>query len=651
MELTGRPSSLAFADDLSLYLNSEANANCLLEKVLQFEHWSGLRLALSKSFVTGIMHGKGATRRTSALARDGRGGAEKPSRVHPCDRILMEDDGNDCLLVRRLEPKGIEQIRCARCLQDRSQGKFPQGASNADDNDKICYTCRSQWRPLGIIYNGHPLPIIPGSSPTRFLGIHGDMRGTCSMQISLVFQKSASIVNFLREKKLSTRHSLSLVSMTLPSYVRFPSGMISWTGNSLLKLDRLWMQAYKMACGVSRSTASCIMRFPSALGGRNLPTPLAVICETVWSHLESCCFDMGGLQELLLLEYKEALSTWDCHDLAELQRAVASKTPTWRQATTNRFIYACFLANMLNITLIWEPFPKEAIWCTPSIQLAQLLIELRAHLTIPGQDPAQRFLCLGIQEEVDTVQLRSLSGLQLTLSLNSRAGRSTSVTLRDALTINFPAVRDIHQLRAVLIGSPLCEVHGTARTDHHRQGALFNLVISEKHAPSKSPNLPTPSRTGVQGEEGTDVPVHNVPDGLPDQEAPPSTARHASRSPSMEPAAPPPQGPPLSWFGATKLLRERLQELQRRAKQGPLQHGVAMELARLMAGQEAFDKLLPKLKAAHYLDLKDLPRASRGPSESGRLNFFLPSLKGASPADLALASAWLSHRDTKDSND
>jgi hypothetical protein len=40
---------LAFADDLSLYLNSEANANCLLEEVLQFEHWSGLRLALSKS--------------------------------------------------------------------------------------------------------------------------------------------------------------------------------------------------------------------------------------------------------------------------------------------------------------------------------------------------------------------------------------------------------------------------------------------------------------------------------------------------------------------------------------------------------------------------------------------------------------------------
>ena len=52
--VTGAPkfSHLAFADDLSLYLNSEANANKLLEKVHLFERWSGLRIALSKSFVT-----------------------------------------------------------------------------------------------------------------------------------------------------------------------------------------------------------------------------------------------------------------------------------------------------------------------------------------------------------------------------------------------------------------------------------------------------------------------------------------------------------------------------------------------------------------------------------------------------------------------
>ncbi len=102
--------------------------------------------------------------------------------------------------------------------------------------------------------------------------------------------------------------------------------------------------------------------------------------------------------------------------MAELQRAVASNKTTWRQATKNRYTYACFLANMLNITLVWEPFPKEAIRCTPRTQLAMLLIELRAHLIIPGQDPAQKFLCLDIQKEADTMQLQSLSGLKLMLS-------------------------------------------------------------------------------------------------------------------------------------------------------------------------------------------------------------------------------------------
>jgi hypothetical protein len=197
------------------------------------------------------------------------------------------------------------------------------------------------------------------------------MRGDCSQQISLIFQQSAAIVVFLQEKKLSIRHSLSLVSMTLPSYVRFPSGVLSWTIGALRTLDRLWMRAYKMACGVSQSTASCILRLPAELGGRNLPTPLAAVCETLWNHLESCCFGLGGLRELLFLEYQEALNMWHCSDLTELQRAVARHNLTWHRASENRFTFACFLANMLKITLLWQPFPKDSIWCTPSTQLAR----------------------------------------------------------------------------------------------------------------------------------------------------------------------------------------------------------------------------------------------------------------------------------------
>jgi len=245
--------------------------------------------------------------------------------------------------------------------------------------------------------------------------------------------------------------------------------------------------------------------------------------------------------------------------------------------SADRYTYACFLAHAQN-HFDMGALPEGGHLVHPQYPIGPASHRTTRPLHHSWPRPSSEIFVSRMQEEADTVQLQSLSGLPLTLSLNSRAGRSTSVTLRDALAMNFPAVRDIHQLRAVLIGTPLCEVHGTARTDHHRQGTLFNIMISDERAPSKGPNLPTPSRTEVQGVENTDVLAHTVLDGLLDPEAPPSAARHSSRSSSPEPAAPPPTGPPLSWYGATKLLRERLQGLQRRAQQGPLQHGVAVEL-------------------------------------------------------------------------
>jgi hypothetical protein len=224
---------LAFADALSLYLNSEANANQLLAKVHLFEKWSGLRIALTKSLVTAVTHGREAVSRASEVTRGHLARSRMAPRAHPCDLIAMEEDNEDHLLLRQFRSNAASTNRCIKCQKDKSLDRFPLAPPSSLDCAPICISCKSQWLPSGILYNGNPLPVIPGSSPTRFLGIHGDMEGDCSSQISLIFQQSASIIAFLRQEKLSARHSLSLVSMTLPSNVRFPSGVISWTRSSL----------------------------------------------------------------------------------------------------------------------------------------------------------------------------------------------------------------------------------------------------------------------------------------------------------------------------------------------------------------------------------------------------------------------------------
>jgi hypothetical protein len=161
------------------------------------------------------------------------------SRAHPWDLTAMEEDDDEHLLLRRFSSNSATSIRCVKCQKDKHPHRFPQAPPLSLDSAPTCISCRSQWLPSGILYNGNPLPVIPGSSPTRVLGIHGDMEGDLSPQISLIFQQSASSIIVLRQKKLSARHSLSLVSMTLPSYVRFPIGVISWSSSSLRKLDRL----------------------------------------------------------------------------------------------------------------------------------------------------------------------------------------------------------------------------------------------------------------------------------------------------------------------------------------------------------------------------------------------------------------------------
>jgi hypothetical protein len=161
---------------------------------------------------------------------------------------------------------------------------------------------------------------------------------------------------------------------------------------------------------------------------------------------------------------------WHCSDLTEPQMAVSRHNLAWQRASENRFTFACFLANMLKITLLCQPFPKDSIWCTQSTQLARILIELQALLPIPGHSLDSRFRCTHVQEEDDTAIFCNSAGNLVKIPLNSRAGCSTEFTLRDMIVINFPAVRDTSQLRAVLKDTPLCEVHGTTRTNGHQQG-------------------------------------------------------------------------------------------------------------------------------------------------------------------------------------
>jgi hypothetical protein len=114
-----------------------------------------------------------------------------------------------------------------------------------------------------------------------------------------------------------------------------------------------------------------------------------------------------------------------------------------------------------------------------------------------------------IHEEADTVTLRDVMRVSVRIYLNPKAGHSTSATLKDVLFLNFPAVRDIHQLRGLLTGTPLCEILGSSRSAIHRQGTLIDFgALDGQRDLAEATRAPLPSHvdTPLLGErtDGTD---------------------------------------------------------------------------------------------------------------------------------------------------
>ena len=60
----------AFANDLSLYVENTADANELLRIMAEFEEWSGLRISIKTSLVTGALYGQEEVVRNAAARKE-----------------------------------------------------------------------------------------------------------------------------------------------------------------------------------------------------------------------------------------------------------------------------------------------------------------------------------------------------------------------------------------------------------------------------------------------------------------------------------------------------------------------------------------------------------------------------------------------------
>ena len=279
----------AFADDLSIYVSTVSDGNKLLEVIHEFESWSGLRISIPKSVVTGAMYGTSTIRRQADAKADAvkRKRDAGPDILNPQIRALEAMDealDTDNTIEHNTKGHEVWRMNLAMMLRQCPISNQKKGISFFPTQLHLnppCLECKHAcaWKPSGIKYNATALKVTHGKAPIRLLGIRYNMWLDSAAQRRYVMDGITEMACFLRKNRdLSIENGLRLIDCTLGPLLAFSGPVIIWLEKEFKKLTAAFVRCNKEAWQMSPNTSTALFTFLKDLGGlqTNCPEPYSV---------------------------------------------------------------------------------------------------------------------------------------------------------------------------------------------------------------------------------------------------------------------------------------------------------------------------------------------------------------------------------------
>jgi len=171
--------------------------------------------------------------------------------------------------------------------------------------------------------------------------------------------------------------------------------------------------------------------------------PLVTLFDSMWGNLERCHQFDDGTRQMMKLAYQEALTDNACSNLLDFQKEAGLLS--WNNASENEFTFACYLANKLEIEVVWEPFNEYTISSTPNITLATLSIKAGLQLRVQIRGEQVSVKCLSIKA-VGFIVTTADQGRLHSLQIDGQSRSPGLPSLREAITTTYGAVVWLAQL-------------------------------------------------------------------------------------------------------------------------------------------------------------------------------------------------------------
>jgi len=95
--------------------------------------------------------------------------------------------------------------------------------------------------------------------------------------------------DLIKSPLLTTEISAELFAQKGIGAFRFWPALIEWSQSELQGLQKICVQAYKIAWHVPWSTVNSLYTFPTAEGGHECPLPSGVLTQALLQHVDNAC--------------------------------------------------------------------------------------------------------------------------------------------------------------------------------------------------------------------------------------------------------------------------------------------------------------------------------------------------------------------------
>ncbi len=230
-----------------------------------------------------------------------------------------------------------------------------------------------------LVYMGQEVTFLAPSTACRYLGVWGTPTGDMSSTKERIFKKTEEARDLLRHHPLTPEQAIDLFTSIGVGAFRYSAALVPWTKKELERLEAVWIQAYKWAWGLPRSTASDVFTLPV---GMEYLRPTGVMAQELCRHLQRCLKHEDVARQLTLRDLSLACEQWACGSMRELTEEM--QMWGWDSALHNKWARAAKCSQLLNLPIEMPGDTQEELRGTSWARATRELRRLRHRIEAVG---------------------------------------------------------------------------------------------------------------------------------------------------------------------------------------------------------------------------------------------------------------------------